>query len=131
MKKSLPYWNKKGNESYVGTHEELQEKLKDLNLIDFAVSCKNCKRELVKFSVEDGKKGRIDGILGLRYSQHLMAYRPREDGLLGLECVCGFSDTRLSTMEKEKYPGKFPTTILHSGENKARFNEPKSFFVAK
>jgi hypothetical protein len=95
------------------------------------IGCSNCDRVLVRYKVLKNEVGRENGIVALEHTQHLMAYRRREDGLLGLECVCGLTDTRLSTQEKIKYPNRFPIGAKSTDAEKARFNESKSEFVSK
>jgi len=127
-KEGLPFW--KPIERYLANLDDFLGQLKNLDLEEYVVKCKSCGLELVTFFVEKNTTGREDGILGLKYTQHLLAYRPREDGLLGLECVCGYGDTRLSTEEKLKYPDKFPDNVLSTSEDEAHFNNENSVFLA-
>jgi hypothetical protein len=98
------------------------------DITEYIVNCKKCKRVLARYSVINGEKGEADGIVGFRYTQHLLAYRLRSDKLIGLECVCGNSDTRLSTKEKIAKPNSFPSLVRSSNKNEADFGSKGKYF---
>lgn len=127
-KDNLPFWIPA--DRHLKDLRDFLNQLQNLELDEYVVRCSFCGLELATYFVEKGTNGRKDGILGLKYTQHLLAYRPREDGLLGLECVCGLGDTRLSEYEKSKYPFKFPEKAPSTKEEEAHFNTDKSIFVA-
>jgi hypothetical protein len=89
-----------------------------------------CGKTLAFFDVDINEKGSKIGLMNLRYTPQLLAYRPRKDGLMGFECLCGGSDTRLSKKEFEAHPDKFPAHIRNSEEKEAKFNEPTSTLIA-
>lgn len=124
----LPFCTK--IERYLVDSSDLLNFLTSLDLDEYTVNCGSCGLELAKYYVEKDTKGSQDGILGLRYTQHLMSYRPREDGLLGLECICGEADTRLSDEEKENNPTKFAENALSCGFDEAKFNDKDGSFTA-
>ena len=128
-KERLPYW--KPAERYIANLEDYQNLLDSLQTDEHTIYCQYCGLELVSFLTEKGMVGLQDGILGLKYTQHLMAYRPREDGALGLECICGQTDTRLSTQEKIKYPQKFSGVLKTSSKEEATFNNKNSLLVTE
>lgn len=128
-KERLPYW--KPEERYIANLEDYRNLLSEIDTEEHVVYCKYCGLELVKFLTEKGMSGVEDGILGLQYTQSLMSYRPREDGTLGLECVCGQTDTRLSTQEKIKYPQKFSGVMKTSNKEEATFNNKNSLLVTE
>lgn len=124
----LAFW--KPAERHLTGLDDFLNQLENLELDEYVVNCSVCGLELITYFVEKNTIGREDGILGLKYTQHLMSYRPRADGLLGLECICGFGDTRLSTQEKIKYPDKFPELAPSTVADEAHFNTGKSIFKA-
>lgn len=89
----------------------------------YQLTCDNCGKILAEFSVEEGKKGSKVGLMNFIYTEHLFAYRKRADGLIGLECSCGDTDTRLSETDVERYPDKFPKEIKTSNFEGGKFNE--------
>lgn len=125
----LPYWIKA--ERHIANQDDFIDLVGKLDTDQFTLSCKHCGLVLAKFLIEKNTKGSEDGILKLEYTQHLLAYRPREDGLLGFECICGFGDTRLGSQEKLRYPLNFPKHARSSGYNEAKFNNVTSHFLAK
>lgn len=131
--KGFPLWrtNPSDQGTYLKDISEYREKIAELQTDYHVVFCNACSRQLVGFFVEKGKKGRDGGILGLHYIEgNLLAYRPREDGLLGLECICGHGDTRVSDVEREREPKKYPDYVPSTDETKARFNTKKALFTA-
>ena len=114
----LPFW--KPANRYIVDVNDFVNLLGNFELDEYVVKCKVCGLELATYFVEKNTVGSEDGILGLKYTQHLLAYRPRMDGLLGLECICGLVDTRLSTKGKLRYPGRFPRNTPTSGYDEAQ-----------
>ena len=101
------------------------------NSSDYEISCRFCKKTLARYSVVNGEDGIKDGIVGFRYTQYLLAYRPRAGGLIGLECSCGMSDTRLSTVEKLKNPDKYPERVPNNDDKDADFGSKGKYFKVK
>jgi hypothetical protein len=124
-KESLPFWS--ATNTLIRDVEHFKALIAGINKIEYKVNCSHCKRELVRFWVEEGKKGRTAGIIGLRFTKHLLSYRPRADGLLGLECICGLGDTRLSSIEKIRNPDLYPDRVPYCSSDEARFNDGKKF----
>lgn len=124
----LPYWIKA--ERHIANSQDFVNLVSQLETDEFLVKCNKCGLTLARYLIEKNTTGADDGIMKLEYTQHLMAYRPREDGLLGLECICGLADTRLATQEKLKNPLKFPAGVRSSSYNEAKFNNIKSHFLA-
>lgn len=126
-KERLPYW--KPAERFIVNLEDYQNLLRQIETEEHTVYCKYCGLELIKFLTEKGMVGLEDGILGLRYTQHLMSYRPRTDGALGLECVCGETDTRISEAEKKAQPEKYANVVKTTTKEEAIFNSKDSLLV--
>jgi len=124
-KNGLPFCTKL-NRNIVSI-EDFINRLEKFDYEEYKILCSKCKREIAVIYVEKNTKG-INGILAMKYTQHLLAYRCRMDGLLGFECICGGGDTRLGTDEKIKYPSKFPVQVKSSKFNEAKFNEKNSDF---
>lgn len=88
------------------------------------VYCKACGVKLCQYkevAVKDMTK-----IVDFRYTQDLMAYRQRPDGVIGLECICGRNDTRLSKDEKSKNPDMFPEWVVSTDKAEATPGDKKS-----
>lgn len=120
----LSYWIPA--QRYIADLEDYQRLYSELELIEFVVNDPVIEKPLIKYYVEKGKKGVFDGqagngMIALQYTQFLMAYRKREDGLLGLESVSGQVDTRLSKFEMEKYPGVFPKHTKTTSAKEAHY----------
>jgi len=125
---SLPFWLPE--KRYLLDENDLEKALQKMELDEYVIKCKVCGLELATYYVEKGKSGIKDGIVGLKYTQHLLAYRPRADGLLGIECICGYSDTRLSVSDVEKNPDMFPKKAIKTDSEEADFSEDKSNLIA-
>lgn len=124
--KGLPYWKPK--KRYLVNIEDYLNVIKDLDLEEHTIVDQNTGNILIKFFVEKGKSGIKDGMIAMKYSRYLMSYIKRKDGLLGLEAVGGFIDTRLSVEEKTKHPDKYPIMVRGTDSEEANFNSSKSVF---
>jgi len=126
--KGLTYCNKEGR--WVTPVDPCKCHLRK-DVTEYIVSCKKCNRVLARYSVINGEKGSDQGIVGFRYTQYLLAYRMRADKLIGLECICGNSDTRLSVKEKLAKPGVFPHFVKASNASEADFGSKGKYFKVK
>lgn len=88
------------------------------------INCGACGVKLCQY--KETKNGEMNEIVDFRYTENLMAYRPRPDGVIGLECVCGMNDTRLSKREYEQEGGKYPEWIVRTDKAEATPGDPKS-----
>lgn len=106
------------------------EGLKEIETLKYELVCDNCKKTLAYFNVEIGQKGSKIGLMNFRYTPALMSYRPRKDKLLGLECICGHTDTRIGKEEYEVDKDNFPSFVEEITKNEAKFNEKNSTLKA-
>lgn len=100
-------------------------------VVFYEISCRKCGNPLVKYGVMPKEKGTEEGVVGFQYTQFLFAYRPREDGIIGLECSCGISDTRLPTVERIRHPANYPGFVRDSDKNEADFGKSGKYFKSK
>lgn len=62
------------------------------------LKCSECGKVIAEVSLTTGKNPEFYNFV---YTDNLLAYRERADGLIGFECVCG-NDTRLSNVGADK-----------------------------
>lgn len=127
----LPFWIP--TQEFLTSFDKYLEKVGELQLVEHIVYDPFMGVPLIKFFVEEGKSGIWDGKVGngmiaMQYTDHLMAYRKREDGLLGLESISGMVDTRLSVVEALKYPDRFPPAVKKTTKTQANFGSPDGEF---
>lgn len=132
--KSLPYWKPK--KRYLADIKDYLEVIEELELEEHIIRDENTDNELIRFYTEKGKSAIWDGkegngMIAMKYTPSLIAYRKRKDGLIGLEAVGGFVDTRLSVDEKTKHPDKYPMNVRATDKDEANFNSEKSVFKNK
>jgi hypothetical protein len=142
-KKSVPHYdkgklvNEKGlawwipEERYLVDLDDYLKAIEELKLETYEIINPASNKTLAEFEVVKGKSAIWDGeegngMVAFRYSSELLAYRRREDGLLGLEAIGGLVDTRLSKKEKEKFPGRFPADIKATTPQEANFSSLKT-----
>jgi hypothetical protein len=126
--KGLAYWIPL--QRYLVDLNDYLEVIKELQLDKHDVFDPETKKLVVRFCTVKGKSGIFDGkegngIVDLQYSQQLLAYRKRKDGLMGIESPS--IDTRLSVKEKEKHPDKYPLRVKGTDSKEANF----SSFISK
>lgn len=106
------------------THFELANTIDDV----YQVKCDECDSLLVEVKlvgkIEDQQGGDWK-IADFRYSDRLLAYRKRLDGMIGLQCMCG-TDTRLSDVEKRERPELFPKDAKTTKKNTAKWGHKDS-----
>ena len=129
--RGLPYWKPLGR--YLVSVEDYLNVIEDFDLEEHVIIDEHTGNELIRFFVEKGKSAIYDGkegngMFAMKYTPSLMAYRKRKDGLLGLEAVGGFVDTRLSIDEKQKHPDKYPINVRATDKDEANFNSEKSVY---
>lgn len=141
-KKSLPHKNEKGfienpkglpfwipEQRYLTNVADYIDVLAELKLVEHVINDPKTGRPLIRFKTEKGKKAIHSGVLGhgmilLEYTPDLLAYRKRENGILGIESISGF-DTRLGKAEYMKNPDKFPSHVelRKTNDREANFSE--------
>lgn len=131
--KGLPFWTP--TQEYLVNFEAYLDKVGELNLVEHVVFDPFIGEPLIKFYVVDGKQGIWDkkpesgnGMVALQYTEHLMSYRMRQDGLLGLESISGKVDTRLSKAEALKTPDLFPAYVNKTTKTQAKFGSEEGEF---
>lgn len=92
------------------------------------ISCPKCNRKLCQYKVvPDQKIHDLKAIVDFRFvEENLLSYRPRPDGVLGLECICGELDTRLARVEKEQNPDNYPPYVPSTTTETAKVGVKKS-----
>lgn len=139
-KKSLPHKNEKGflensrglpfwipEQRYLANENDYINAIVNLDCEVHTVNDPRTGKPLIRFRVEKGKKGVHNGKIGngmifLEYTPDLLAYRKRENGLLGIESISGF-DTRLGKAEYLKNPDMFPAHIRRTNDKEANFSQ--------
>lgn len=140
LRKSLPHKNESGvmenhpgypywipEQRYLANINDYIDVISNIEYDEFIIDDPFLKKPLIKFGVEKGKSGIYDGKLGngmifLQYTKDLLAYRKRDDGLLGIESISGKLDTRLSIAENLKKKGLFPDHIKKTNKKNANFS---------
>lgn len=124
---SLPFWIPE--QRYLANLEDYLDVIKSIKTDEFVFEDPVLKRPLIKYRVEKGKSAIYDGKIGngmvyLQYSSiDLLAWRKRDDGLLGVESLSGAVDTRLSKSEFMRKPKKFPVIIRKTNKEDANFSK--------
>lgn len=132
--RGLAFWTPE--QRYIANIEDYLDLISQLDLVEHEIKDPESQMVLIKFFVEKGKSGVWNGKIGngmiaMQYTEHLMAYRKRDDGLLGLESNSGLLDTRLSKSEKLKKPNVFPSIVPTTNTLEANFKGNKSVFIKK
>lgn len=122
--KGLPYWIPE--QRYLADYEDYLSVIEKIDKDEFVIVDPFLDRPIIKYWVEKGKSGVYDGIPGngmidFQYTEDLMSYRKREDGLLGIESISHL-DTRLSRSEYLKSPTKYPLGISKTTPDQANFS---------